>query len=197
MTPVMSGLISEQGNLWALMLGTTFDVRNIEAEAWFQDYTATFARNCTLKTEETVKGVISQALEDGWSIGKMQKNLGLVFEQWQEGGVSREELQWLQARMPDYRKEMIARTETIRASNRGNVEHFARWGVEGKEWLTARDDRLCPWCAEMDGKVINVTEPFFEQGDVFEVTIGEGENVRVASLKLDYETVTSPPLHPF
>lgn len=195
-TPLMAGVMEDQATLWALLLGITFETRNVEAEAWFQDYVADFARNCTLRTEEAVKGLVSQALAEGWSVPTMQTHLLDVFEQWQAGGMTSDEFDWMLDRMPAHRTEMIARTETIRASNKGNERQFASWGVEGKEWLTAKDDRLCAWCEKMDGTVINVTEPFFVQGEVFEVEVGQGEDERMARLALNYEDVTGPPLHP-
>mgnify|MGYP001557962905 CR=1 FL=1 len=52
------------------------------------------------------------------------------------------------------RTEMIARTEMLRASNLGAqaVDETNRDIVKAWEWLTARDDRVCPICAPLDGR---------------------------------------------
>lgn len=86
------------------------------------------------------------------------------------------------------RAENIARTETIRAQGRAELEVWKETGVvEGKVWYTAVDERVCPFCDEMNGKTIGLSDDFFTKGDIQEVN---GQ-----TLKLDYENVESPPLH--
>ncbi len=88
------------------------------------------------------------------------------------------------------RAERIARTETIWAFNHGAVEGYKQSRiVEAKEWVTAQDDRLCQWCAPMDGKIVGLTENYHDMGADF---IGE----EGGTLNLDYEDVQHPPLHP-
>lgn len=190
--PLMEGIIVDQGNDWNLQMGMEFDVRNLFAEKWFDDYTMQFANNTAEGTREGMTGLLKQAMEEGWGIPNMQNNLGQMFDQWMYGGQSPADFEWLSQRMPAYRLEMIARTETIRASNRGSNQLFAAWGVEEKEWLTTKDDRLCDWCAAMDGKIISVGGNFFDQGSQFNVQVGGVTRM----LKLDYEDVSTPPLHP-
>jgi SPP1 gp7 family putative phage head morphogenesis protein len=52
-----------------------------------------------------------------------------------------------------YRMETIARTETLRAHNQGRRKFYRLVGVESLEWLTAADERVCPVCGPLDGKV--------------------------------------------
>jgi SPP1 gp7 family putative phage head morphogenesis protein len=52
-----------------------------------------------------------------------------------------------------YRMETIARTETLRAHNQGQRKFYRLVGVESLEWLTAEDERVCPVCGPLDGKV--------------------------------------------
>jgi hypothetical protein len=83
---------------------------------------------------------------------------------------------------------MIARTEALRASNSATVEAYRQSGVvSGKEWLAERDDRTCDFCLDMDGKVVDLDENYFNQGD--ELTV-EGQTMTV-----DYADVGEPPLH--
>ena len=86
-----------------------------------------------------------------------------------------------------YQAERIARTEALKASNRATEMAYRQSGVvKGKGWLSAPG--CCPFCAEMDGRVMGLGQNFFEKGDSFEV----GGGVK----KLDYEDIVTPPLHP-
>jgi len=53
------------------------------------------------------------------------------------------------------RTEMIARTELLRSSNLGAAAVDAARAdiLQGWEWVTARDDRVCPICGPLDGRV--------------------------------------------
>lgn len=141
--PLMSGLVEAQGNQWAVRLGMEFDIRNLLAEQWFQDYTLKFARQVSETTESTVKDLVAQGMQEGWSVDQMANRMETVFDQWMTGLITPEEFAWFEERRPGYRREMIARTETIRASNYGTNRLFQQWGIEGKEWLTTQDDRTC------------------------------------------------------
>jgi hypothetical protein len=88
---------------------------------------------------------------------------------------------------------LIARTETIRASNAGAEESYKQSGVvTSKEWLVTADDRLCPACAEMDGEIIELGENYYNKGD--EMSFGSGDEQ--GTLVFDYGAVAHPPLHP-
>jgi SPP1 gp7 family putative phage head morphogenesis protein len=60
------------------------------------------------------------------------------------------------------RAEMLARTEIIRAFAEAELVEFANWGIEGvsaqAEFQTAGDDRVCPICASLQGKVFTLAE---------------------------------------
>lgn len=71
-------------------------------------------------------------------------------------------------RLLNYRAENISRTETIRASYAGQ---YAGWNQMVKEgilqphrthvvWDVTEDDRLCPWCAVMDGVEVSLGQLF-------------------------------------
>jgi SPP1 gp7 family putative phage head morphogenesis protein len=51
------------------------------------------------------------------------------------------------------RMTVIARTEIIRAHNQGQIKFYYTVGVEKAIWETADDERTCPECAPLDGKV--------------------------------------------
>ena len=190
--PLIQGVVTAQGNAWNAAYGISFDVRNLFALRWFDEYTMRFAQPIMKTTAHDIGSLLQLAMNEGWSIPRMQGRLETLFTQYMTGNLTPEDFTWFEQRMPAYRREMIARTETIRASNAGTEALYGAWGVQYKEWLTAIDDRRCLWCAEMHGKVIGTGDKWFSKGDTF--TVGEGENARV--LSLGFEDITHPPLHP-
>jgi len=79
---------------------------------------------------------------------------------------------------PEFRAEIIARTELVRAYNQGNLENIKMAGIEKKQWVTGHDERTCPICKPMDGQVRKVGEPFVGK-------LPNGKEVRVMA----------PPIH--
>lgn len=69
------------------------------------------------------------------------------------------------------RAENIARTETMRASNQGQLEAWDQateagvlTGDEKKEWIVTPDDRLCPICEPMEGELAPLDGTFDVDG---------------------------------
>jgi len=60
------------------------------------------------------------------------------------------------------RAVLIARTEIIRAHHVATIMEYRNWGLEGirvkAEWNTAGDDRVCPLCMALEGKVFTLDE---------------------------------------
>jgi SPP1 gp7 family putative phage head morphogenesis protein len=48
-----------------------------------------------------------------------------------------------------YRMELIARTEVLRAHNQGRIKFHDRVGVRKLEWMTMEDERVCPICGPL------------------------------------------------
>ena len=90
--------------------------------------------------------------------------------------------------------DRVVRTETIWAHNAGSVLAWEQSGVvSGMKWATAKDDRLCPYCRAMDGKVKVLGGTWFEKGTSLTVLSDAGNDV---TLKFGYEPIKHPPLHP-
>jgi len=112
---------------------------------------------------------MQQGMYDGWSIPTLQDHIGEMFDQWMQGGDTSEDWDWYDARMPAYRLEMIARTETMRASNYGNLNLMSDWGIEKKEWLATADQRtrdthLAAWDEYSGDGAIPIDEAFIVGG---------------------------------
>lgn len=60
------------------------------------------------------------------------------------------------------RAEMLARTEVIRAHHSATIQEYKNWAVEGvivkAEFRTAGDERVCPECEALEGKVYNLDD---------------------------------------
>lgn len=93
-----------------------------------------------------------------------------------------------------YRSERIARSEVLRATNFATDEAYKQSGVvEAKEWLTAHDERTCPWCQPFDGKTIGLDEAYAKKGDTLTATSESGTKIK---LDIGVSNVEYPPLHP-
>lgn len=100
----------------------------------------------------------------------MEKALGTLFRQWAHGDVTDPQDRYFAAqRLPPYRAEIIARTETIRASNAGSTALYRDWGVKFKEWWATADNRTrdTHQVGAAVGKeplVVGIDEPFIIGG---------------------------------
>ena len=194
--PLIKGVITEQAVELGVAFGAAFEVSNLWAEAWFDTYTMEFAEAVVEATGTAISSMLKTAMARGWSIPTMSKRLELMFKQWMKGDLSDEDFKWFEKRMPAYRREMIARTETIRASNKGTEALFKQWGVQWKEWLTALDERTCPWCVRMNGKRLVTGGTWHQKGTQWNVQVEVDGEKKMRTLKFDYEDIKGPPLHP-
>lgn len=95
------------------------------------------------------------------------------------------------------RADRIARTEVSRAQGYGDIQAWTQSGiVEGKEFFTAEDEHVCPFCEDLDHKIVGLNGNFFNKGDVqtVEGTDKDG-NPKTFTQTLSYDDVPSPPLH--
>jgi HK97 family phage portal protein len=158
--PLQSALANDVADFWITDLGIAFNVVNIEGMMWFQDYQLTFAQPINLTTSDDIHNLLQQGQLEGWSIESMRNALDTMFDQYMTGELTPEDFEWFNSRMPSYRKELIARTETTRLQSAGSYNLFREWGVDEKEWLAAMDDRVREAHAALNGQVKPVNEAF-------------------------------------
>jgi SPP1 gp7 family putative phage head morphogenesis protein len=139
-----------------------FDVTNPEAVKWIQQHVGSMIDGLNEATREEIRDLVEAAFEEGFDVDELADRVTEVI-----GDAAR--------------AEVIARTETMQASNEGQLQAWDQaveagllTGNEKKEWITTPDDRLCPVCEPMDGE-----------------TVGLGEDFDV-----DGERVSTPPAHP-
>ena len=95
------------------------------------------------------------------------------------------------------RANMIARTEIANAYSQGMLEEMRQGVDQGlitgtvtKVWLTAKDERTCPWCGPLDGDISHETV-FLEQPFTVKPIVGR------KTLKFsEANGGLVPPLHP-
>jgi hypothetical protein len=139
--PAIEGVAVANGEVWNVVLGTQFNVRNILAETWLDNYMLGFADDILVTTRARTAELLQYATQEGWSIPVMQGWLEVLFKHWITGTISDEEREQLLVRLDPWRTEVIARTETMRAVNASSLPLFEGFGANYKEWLDIRDNR--------------------------------------------------------
>ncbi len=144
------------------------DVSNPKVQQFLKKNTFKFSDEITDETNTKLGKTLADGIEKGESIPELKKRVGELFDD-----------------MKSYRSERIARSEVIKATNWGTEEAYRESGVvDGKIWLTAFDERTCPYCSDLDGKTVDLGENFADKGD------------EVSGYKVEYDNVGVPPLHP-
>jgi len=158
-------------------LSASFDVTPKYLKEKIEELALQFAENLNDNMIEKLRGVLSEGMMEGESMVDIASRIKDIY-----GSLS------------EYDAERIARTEVIRISNSAADEAYKQSGVvDYKEWSTAVDERVCPFCSLMNGRIIEVGKNFFKKGESVVAKDGEGEEIY---LDLDYEAVKHPPLHP-
>lgn len=102
-------------------------------------------RSIAVHRVEELARVLSEAADGGWSAGKTERALRDVLT----------DPQWAR---------MVAITEVSRASSAASLAQYARNGVDGKDWMTAADQRVCPECHENEAQGPIPAKDYFQDG---------------------------------
>lgn len=86
-----------------------------------------------------------------------------------------------------YRAERIARTESLRTSNRTVEQVYKQNGYSSVEWFI--NPGACEFCRTYAGRVKSIGSNFNNIGDV--ITADNGSTMRI-----EYDNIDTPPLHP-
>lgn len=176
---LIRGFIEAEGivQIQALKENAVFYMQSEAVKKYLLTEAVKFVSAINDETTQQLRQELSDGVSAGESIPQLKARVQSVFED-----------------AKGFRAERIARTETLRATNFATLEAYSQSGVvEAKEWLTTKDERLCPWCAPQDGKVLGLSETFYEKGDTIEGTNEDGKTVR---LNIGVADVSAPPLHP-
>ena len=115
-----------------------------QAIDWAEKHTATLVKGIDEETKRRLAHTISQGIENKRGVPGLARDIRTEF-----------------ADMSKYRSELIARTETSNALSEASLDRMGEMGIEGKEWITAGDDRVSEECLgnEAEG-VIPVGQSF-------------------------------------
>ena len=173
-TPLMGKLVTDEGTrtLLKLNLADTFTMTG-RIKKIIDTSVARMARNYTQTTLAKLQTQINAGIAAGESMADISNRISSVYDQTEE-----------------YRAERVARTEVFSAANDANREAYIQSDVvKSIEWHTAEDERECQFCAPLDGKIVDVSDNFFDKHETIEGDDG-------SSYSLGYEKVMNPPLHP-
>jgi len=102
-------------------------------------------KGITNEMSKQISGVLAQGISEGWNPKKIAENLT---DRVDKIGITR--------------ATILARTEVIRAHHVAMVQEYKNWGVQGvivqAEWTTAGDNRVCPVCSSLQGKVYTLEQ---------------------------------------
>lgn len=144
---------------------------------YFQDRAVKVAKDVNDETEKQLRAALSQGVIDG----KSSYELRAVVED-------------VMGNASTVRADRIASYEVTHAQSYADIQAWSQSGVvEGKEWYTAHDERVCAGCNAEDGKVIGLHENFHDKGD--EITVDVEGKAKPYRLKLNYEDIQGCPLH--
>lgn len=131
-----------------------------------------FATSMVETDREKIIDLLAQGIANGESVAKIRRNITEVYSEYSK----------VQA-------ERVTRSEVLRASNLATIDAWEQSGVViGKQWLTAEDERVCPYCAPLNGRVVDLKTVFFNKGSLYE---GDADT----PLDLSYGSIKGGNLH--
>lgn len=189
---VLLQVIAEAGAASALTLQDThgltiaFDLTNPRAQAFAATQTAMMVTEVTETTKEAIRAIIERGFSEGLTPQQMgmeiREIVGLTSRQARavsnfrgsliadgiEGAKLEARVGKYAAAQLRYRGTMIARSETLSASNGGQMETWLQAREKGllpsdqkRSWLVTPDDRLdAETCEPMDGEEVGLDEPW-------------------------------------
>lgn len=139
----LGALVEEVG------VGVDWGLVNTAAVKWAREQALGLAADITDTSRDYVRQELAAWIESGAPLDELTARLEGMF-----GGV---------------RAEMIAVTEITRSFAEGNLAAWRESGVvDGAQWMTARDELVCPICEPLAGQVAAL------DGDGFSTDDGEG-----------------------
>lgn len=177
--PVIRDIINAEGiaQIQSLVDNAVFYMQTPEIQRFIKKDGVKFIQAVNQETASQLQDELVEAIGKQESIPQIKARVQKVFED-----------------ANGFRAERIARSEVMRATNFSTQQAYKQSGVvESKEWLTAHDERTCPWCGPLDGKQLGLNDDFFEQGDTVTGVNDKGKKVY---LNIGVDDVGFPPLHP-
>lgn len=136
--------------------GFTFDKASETAKEFAHDHAAETIAGISKTTREEIREAVEAAFEEQFDVDELADRITDIIGD-------------------EARAETIARTETMRASNEGQMTAWDQAVEAGMlsedaqmEWITTPDDKLCPVCEGLDGVRAAIGEPFEADGETYD-----------------------------
>ena len=126
-----------------------FTLVDTDALDFMANYNVILAGDVNRELADGIKRVVMSGIATGKGVEGIVRDLGHVVkdpESFRHAGTK-------VFSKAQYRMEMIARTEILRAHNQGRIKFHREVGVQKLEWMTMEDERVCPVCGPLDGQV--------------------------------------------
>lgn len=130
---------------------SVFTLIDKDALDFMVNYDLVLAGDIRRELADGIKRTILSGVVTGKGTDDIVRDLGKVIE-------DKESFRHAGSRVftkAQYRMEMIARTEALRAHNQGRIKFYGEVGVQKLEWMAMKDERMCPVCGGLDGRVFD------------------------------------------
>lgn len=128
-----------------------FTLVDTDALDFMTNYNLVLAGDVNRELADGIKRVVMGGVATGKGVEDIVRDLGRVVK-------DPESFRYAGSKVftkAQYRMEVIARTEVLRAHNQGRLKFHDQVGVRKLEWMTMEDERVCPVCGPLDGKVFD------------------------------------------
>ncbi|MGV8123103.1 MAG: phage portal protein [Candidatus Xenobiia bacterium LiM19] len=133
--PVLTQAFTDAAEAVAAEFGFTFDLTNPNVAGFLKDHIDEHFHG-TLGINQTASNLLSESLNQGYEAGEgvseLLQRVEDVYDQYITDDAKP---------MSGFRAENIARTESNRAANMGNLEAYDQAGLTEKWWLVTHDER--------------------------------------------------------
>ena len=130
---------------------SVFTLIDTDALDFMANYNLVLAGDVHRELADGIKRTILSGVATGRGADDIARDLGSVIE-------DKESFRHAGSKVftkAQYRMEMIARTEVLRAHNQGRIKFHQQVGVRKLEWMTMEDERTCPVCGGLEGEVFD------------------------------------------
>jgi SPP1 gp7 family putative phage head morphogenesis protein len=125
-----AALIGAENAISELGIGVDWQLVNKAVKKWAKKYSGELVGGITDTTKDILQKKLADWIESGKPLGDLIKDIEPMFD------------------AP--RAKMIATTEVTKAFSEGNQASWkASEVVDGKKWMTAQDDLVCPICGPL------------------------------------------------
>jgi HK97 family phage portal protein len=172
--PIYLSLYEAERIAAAAEIGTEVEPLDEIAKKVLHESVAKMAKSYQSTVLAQLEKAVNDGLSRGDSLAEISKGVEEVY-----GGAD------------EYGAERVAKTEAFRTTNMALKQTWKDSGVvKTVRWYNANNP--CPFCQQLNGKIISVDSNFLDDGDT--VTVGSGDDAQTYTA--DYGAVETPPLHP-